>query len=221
MMKRLGYSLVCLLAFASCQREAEQVQPIPKTPEVIPSNPVADFLQTAVSDPTASEFISGEFDGRALNCASDRWSEAGCRYQAETDQALFVRQNSNGDIQLNISINYTNLFTATMPNVWPRNITNPLFCQGFFLELYSLGPDNSIKALFQGTTGSQIIPYSINRMKFAVTSIKNNFVEGTFEGPMHILGPLSLSEYRDKYGEISYRPIRVKNGKFRIKAKVL
>jgi hypothetical protein len=223
MIKRLGYSLLCLLAFASCKREADEVQPTPKIPDVIIPNPVADFLKTAVSDPTAPEFISGEFDGHVLNFASDKWSEAGCTYRAGTDQALFVRQNRSGDIQVNLNLNYMNLFTATMPNVWPRDITNPLFCQGFFLDLYSLGQDNSLKALFQGATGSQIVPYSRNRMKFTVTSVQDNFVEGTFEGPLYINanGPFSLSYYHDKYGDISYSSVDVKNGKFRIKAHVL
>lgn len=220
MMQRLGYSLVCLLAFASCQREADEVHPIPAAPEVI-QNPFVDFVNKAVSDPNAAEFISGEFNGHVLNFTTDKWGEGGRTYRAQTNQALFVRQNRSGDIQLNLSFNYINLFTATLPNVWPRNITNPLYCQGFFLDLYSLKPDNSVVVSFQGATGSQIIPNSTNRMNFTVTSVKDNFVEGTFDGPLYINGPLSMSDYRATYGAGVYQPITVKNGKFRIKAKVL
>jgi hypothetical protein len=207
---------------ASCKREADDLQPA-AAPQVIPSNrnPAADFVQTAVSDPAAAEFISGEFDGRLLTCAYDRWGDSGCAYRSATDQGILVRQNRGGDLQLNITYNFTNLFTSEMPAVWPQPVATPLYCQGFYLDLFSLTPDNGVKMLFHGATGAQVLATSTNSFKFTVTSIRDNFVEGIFEGPLYIGDPLTLSDCQTKYGAKADLPVIVKNGKFRVKAVML
>ncbi|WBO86236.1 hypothetical protein [Hymenobacter yonginensis] len=202
MLKLFSYPLLFLALFTSCQKETDGMQP-----EAPVANPLSAFLRVAQSSPAADEYISGEFDGIPLNCATDKWPSVSSTFYINNAQSSesgqLIRQNPNADVQVNISFVNTGIFQKAMPASWPY--ANHAVCEAITVSIWSLGPNNEPLSLFKGGTG-----YG-KPLKVEITSTANGMVEGTFSGRL----------YQVVDGQSLMKFFLVKNGKFRIQTRTV
>jgi hypothetical protein len=196
--------LLVILLFA-CKKD------VCDTPSVKTENvdPTKSFLNDVRSDPASDYYISGEFDGHKIYCAStlgDMFPYHDTVFNAlyfnsaiDLDNIHLIRENRDMTVMLSIYFDKAKIFTRQFPYVVPR--TNMDKCESVEIELMNR------KKL--GTTG-QNAPnddfgfrgYTNTSVKVQVDSFVDNIMQGTFEG-----------ELRTNTGSV----IQVKNGSFRIK----
>ncbi len=196
------------LLISSCKKETE----IPTEKSVaIDSSKL--FLNDAISDPESEFYISGEFDGHKIYCATvygDRFPYNDTGFNAlyvndsiGLDNIHLVRENNDLSIMMAIYFDQANIFNQSMPFKLP--IKNPTIYQSAELEIINMrglssAPPNSTQNdySFWSQTGNGFV--------VQVNSLADSILEGTFKG--FIQNPKRSR-------------IEVQNGKFRIKIKVI
>lgn len=198
---------IILVAF-SCEKDS-------LNSSITTINSPLNFLKEVKSDDRRSSefFISGEFNGIHINCAStfsDIYPDNGNNFNAlyvnstGLDQINLIRENNNMSVMIAIYFLQTKIFTRPIPYKLPHENT----ADGEFAEIQLL----NMKKLGSATQNSMEDDFSFfgltpNSVKIQVTSFVDNILEGTFEGYLANRNGNSI--------------IEVKNGKFRIKIKVV
>lgn len=199
--------IVILVAF-SCKKDS-------LNPYSAAINSPTDFLKEVRSDDrrTSEFFISGEFNGIRINCAStlaDIYPDNAKTFNAlyvnsnGLDQINLIRQNNDMSVMIAVYFLQAKIYTRQFPYNLPHE--NPAV--GEFAEIHLI----NMKKLGSATQNSMEDDFSFlglspNSIKIQVTSFVDNIMEGTFEGYL-------ATRKRDSI-------IEVKNGKFRIKIKVV
>lgn len=200
-------STLLVLLFSSCQNNEEMVAPQPPVTSE-PTDAAKAFLKNAQSDAPSNFYVSGEFDGYKIYCAS-KPEDTNYSYllsfnvfygqnSLDVEKFQILRQNSSRTILAGLYFNNTNLFSCQYPYVLPHS--NLAYCENAQVEFINL---RKIGTTGQGAPDDDFsfFGHTDHGLKVQVTSFVNNIVEGTFEGPI-----------TTKTGS----QITVKNGKFRI-----
>jgi hypothetical protein len=198
---------IILVAF-SCEKDSIN----PSIPAI---NSPMNFLKEVKSDDrrTSEFFISGEFNGIHINCAStfaniypDNNQNFNALYVNSNglDQINLIRENNDMSVMIAIYFLQAKIFTRQIPYKLPHENT----ADGEFADIQLI----NMKKIGSATQNSMEDDFSFfglspNSIKIQVTSFVDNLMEGTFEGYLATRNRNSI--------------IEVKNGKFRIKIKVV
>lgn len=213
-------TLIALMAISiivisfSCSK-SDQLAAIADTQQIPKQTPqqteAKSFIKDLVSDGEAPYFISGEFDGYKVYCAStlaeyypanDTTMNAMYFKQSiDLDNIHLLRENRSATVMIAIYFDKAKIDTRIFPYVVPRPFLD--YCESVqmeFINMKKLGTAGQCSPqddfTFLGHTNSNI--------KVVVTSFINDVMEGSFEGSL-----------TTKTGST----VMVKNGSFRIKIK--
>lgn len=201
--------LICLIAF-SCKKDTPASVAVDETdsPKEI-TDPAKLFLKDVKSDPASEFYISGEFDGYKIYCASthaDRFPYHDTVFNAiylntsiDLDNIHLIRQNDESSVHLALYFDKAKIYTRLFPYVVPRPILDP--CESVEVELINM---KKLGTTGQGSPNDDFSFWSTTNqgVKVEVSGFSNNIMEGTFEGTL-----------KTQTGS----KMVVKNGKFRIK----
>lgn len=208
LLKFYPYLMVFFISFfvISCTKES-----IPPSPVVLYSEEATKFLKTAASDADAPYFISGEFNGTRLYCAttnSDQYAYHDTIYNLiafepsrEQDNIHLLRVNKEGTVKLAMYFTNSRIFSRTLPYNLPyQNILFGEFAEIAITDLKGLHNssvvDDQREFLFSGST--------FNVVSVQVLSLTDSTMRGTFSG--------NITNYRGAH-------IRIRDGAFNIRLK--
>jgi hypothetical protein len=202
MLKLFSYSLLFLVCFSSCNKEKEIEIIQPQVPLVDPNTAFLSTIQCGSLSPT-DYYISGEFNGNSLFCTTSKGYSQASFYSYNLPQGVdygsLMTATPQADLEIGMVFTNTQLFQKTLPASWPH--ANPAYCESITIKLRQPGAKDG--AYFYDSA------WKANSIKVTVTSVANDIVEGTFEGPLHHMV--------NNCGTGS--KIIVKNGKFRVKVR--
>ncbi len=200
----LSISVCCL--FLSCEKEPVY----PESPaEVLPAFDYKPFLKNIKSDNEAEYYISGEFDGYKIYCASTMaelypandtvmnaiYENAGIGL----DNIHLLRQNRDMSVMIAIYFDKAKIYTRKFPYILPH--PNLELCEAAQIDILD---KKGLGTAGQGFSQDDFSYWgTTNRsVKVQVTSLLNDIIEGTFEGTLTAKNGYTII---------------VKNGQFRLK----
>jgi len=202
---KLFLMFVMLTTVNSCEKDSSD--PVTTNPETI--DQTKDFLKTFKvdrSDRSADYSIHAEFDGKliyftAVQFSGDdtAWNTLFVDQSTGLDQINLIRQDQTYSIQIAFYFQQTNIFNRKFPHIIP-----PGGYEFAEIELMNMKRSGSV---VPGSPQDDFIftGHTFDAIQIVVTSIKDNIMEGTFEGYLKSKTGLTIA---------------VKNGHFRIKIKV-
>ncbi len=190
----------------SCKKETVSQNPPTENKQ---SDDSKSFLKDIKSDNPAEYYISGEFDGYKIYCASTL-----AEYYPANDTTMnalyfndsiglddihLLRENQDMTAMIAIYFEKANIYTRQFPYILPHpNLGQCEAAQMEFINMKKLGTAVQCSP----TDDFTFLGYTNTNIKVQVTSFTDNIMEGTFEG--------SLSTNKGS-------TIIVKNGQYRIK----
>ncbi|TKB96957.1 hypothetical protein [Pedobacter cryophilus] len=206
-MKNALLILFTIALFSSCEKKYEVALTQTKP------DPDKEFLKTVKPDEKSEYFISGEFDGHEIYCAStfvDRYPDNSTVLNAlfinnliKLDNIHLVRFNKLQDIRIAIYFDQADILNRAIPYTLPHQ--NQVLCERVEVQLLNLKKAGSAIQNSQNDNFS-FHSSSYKGITLVVTSFKDYIMEGTFKGNI-----------RTNTGS----SIIVENGKFRIKLKIV